>query len=543
MAVQLSSSYLHRSYQLLAKLSPKEMTDKEAFERASNIVYEWAKHKFSKIFRQMPSKKTSFKDNRDGNEIGVIYESTQGCFIFRGVHPDVSVPGRMWIIDIQICKAEESYWFAIRLSATSLHTCTEVVPLSRPGFVSFIIENIGISDVFQISKTSNLLSSSEDVDDFLKFLENPERRLPVVLITPLSHIESNEKRYMMSPTQISKDLSGTAHVFHITSDANEYLTECVGKEWSVFNGAVRTYYPGLSFEESDYYQHPLCTCSRIYIRNTIGSSDPDLCMHEIEDYIRKYTVTQRIPWEEKQIDFYLTAYQKYLQNQRNATNNSYNDLCTSYEAQIAQIEKQAKENLALADSYSKDCEEYNNQIDFQKQEINKLKNLVSTLRFQLKEATSGKSEEIPEDGSYTEIEDWISNYYPEKLIILPRAVRSLKNANYIDSALVYKCLKLLATSYYDYCTGAISYEDFTVECKKVDSSLEERGAITDVSAGMYGDTYYVQYRGKKWKLERHLAKGINKDQRYCLRIYFFWDDENQTIVIGDLPHHLNTSAT
>ena len=34
-------------------------------------------------------------------------------------------------------------------------------------------------------------------------------------------------------------------------------------------------------------------------------------------------------------------------------------------------------------------------------------------------------------------------------------------------------------------------------CKEVDPALDERGAITDTAAGMQGDTYYVQYHGKK----------------------------------------------
>lgn len=122
-------------------------------------------------------------------------------------------------------------------------------------------------------------------------------------------------------------------------------------------------------------------------------------------------------------------------------------------------------------------------------------------------------------------------------------IRSLKEACYADTKLVYKCLKLLATSYYDYRTGIKTYEEFTQECKAVDSGLEERGAITDVAAGMEGETYFVQYRGKKRKLERHLAKGSSKDRRYCLRIYFFWDAEDQVVVIGDLPYHLDTTAT
>ena len=124
-----------------------------------------------------------------------------------------------------------------------------------------------------------------------------------------------------------------------------------------------------------------------------------------------------------------------------------------------------------------------------------------------------------------------------------RALRSLKNACYEDTKLVYQCLKLLATSYYDYRMGFIDYEQFTHACRNVAPGLEERGAITDVAAGMQGETYYVQYRGKKKKIDRHLAKGNSKDRRYCLRIYFFWDEQDQVVVIADLPHHLDTSAT
>lgn len=544
MAVQLNSSYLRRSYQLLSKLSLENLTGEEAFERASNIIYEWAKRKFSKIFRQMPYRKATFDDKRDGNEIGVIYTPDKGCFVFRGVHPDTCVPGRMWITDTELCKIEDDYWFAVRLSVTSLHFCTEDVPLSRPDFVRLIIDNIGISDVIQISNKSHLLSTWEDVNAFIRFLENPDRHFPVVLVTPYCPSERTEDGYMMNAAQMADDLSGVAHVFQITQDAIEYLTQGVGTQWSAFNGAVRTYYPGICFNDSDYYQHPLLTQKSIRLRNTIESDDSNLCMHEIEDHIWKYTVTHGIQWEKHKIDFYLAVHQDYLSARRSATMQSRKELIASYEEQLSQLQKQSEENMALADSYAKDCEDCSNEIDWQRQLIRQLKSQIATLRFQLNNATKGESEHnIPENGSYAEIEEWAKQYYPEKLMLLPRAVRSLKDACYIDSKLVYKCLKLLATSYYDYRMGIISYNEFTDACKQIDAGLEERGAITDTAAGMQGDTYYVQYRGKKRKLERHLAKGNSKDRRYCLRIYFFWDDQDTTIVIGDLPHHLDTSVT
>lgn len=61
-----------------------------------------------------------------------------------------------------------------------------------------------------------------------------------------------------------------------------------------------------------------------------------------------------------------------------------------------------------------------------------------------------------------------------------------------------------------------------------------------------GDSYFVQYPpgATQWKfLELHLKKGTSKDVRFCLRIYFFWDEEIQLVVVGWLPNHLDTKAT
>jgi len=44
-------------------------------------------------------------------------------------------------------------------------------------------------------------------------------------------------------------------------------------------------------------------------------------------------------------------------------------------------------------------------------------------------------------------------------------------------------------------------------------------------------------------MDRHLVKGTSRDPRFCMRIYFFWDDEENVVVVGHLPGHLTTAAT
>lgn len=541
MAVQLSSSYLRRSYQLLARAGSDRCTPDEAFERAGTLLYRWARSKFSRIFT-MPPHKATLDEKRDGNELGVIYDPDAGQYIFRCAHPDARVAGRIWITDVQLNRTADACLLAVRLSVSSLHDCTEPVPFSCPGFIGKLVEEVGLSDIVTLTHAAHDITMSDELDDFLALAENKARRLPVVLVTPCARPEDGLcDGYMLDADTLARDLCGVAHVYRISPEANDALTERIGRQWSAFNGAVRTYYPDLSFSSSDPYRHPYLSQQSIRLRHTYDD-DTDYSLHEIEEYVQNYTLGRRMPWEETGIAFYLAEHQTRLRQARAELGQSADALRESYEQQLDQLQKQCEENLALADSYSKDCDtqvEENEQLRLQNR---RLKAQIATLRYQM-QAAGTAPQDISTIGTYAEIPDWVGTHYADRLVLLPRAIRSLKSAAFEDVGLVYRSLQLLATSYYDYRTGSITYDEFNEAMKNVDAGLEERAAITQTAAGMQGDTYYVTYHGKSRKLERHLTKGNSRDERYCMRIYYIWDDQEQQLVICDLPRHLDTAAT
>jgi hypothetical protein len=61
--------------------------------------------------------------------------------------------------------------------------------------------------------------------------------------------------------------------------------------------------------------------------------------------------------------------------------------------------------------------------------------------------------------------------------------------------------------------------------------------------GEQGDEYLTQHNGRKRELDRHLKKGNSRDARYCFRLYFFWDEDNEQVVVGWLTSHLGTRLT
>lgn len=542
MAVQLSPSYLRHSYQILATIKPRgEMAGEEAFQRATNIVYEWAKSKAHAVFPDLPYYKQTMDKKCDGSEIGILYDKEEEQFAFRLAHIDTGVAGRIWITDVQICRRDDQYAFATRLSVSTLQTCTEVVPFSCPQFVRYIAQTIGLADEYEIQEKAHLLDSNSKVERLIQYLTSPERSISVILVAP-SYFPEEEPYdgYTVDSDRMAKDLIGVAQIFRLTSEMAQYLRERLGR-WAVYDGAIRTFYPGLSLEEEEFFRHPRLRREQILMRNT--EEEPDRAMQDVEEYVRRFALGRRLPWTEAHIRFYLTEYQDFLRKQRADSMQTTQDLIDSYEADLAKLDQIRKENIELADSYSKYYEneqESNRQL---RQRIRQMEAHIQTLETRLQNALQPGESIASVDGTYDEIPAWIEENYPGRLFLSPRAKRSLKKAVYEDVSLVYKCLQLLATSYYAYRTGCKTYEAFTQDCFAVDPGLREAGAVTDAAAGMYGDDYRIEYNGKKRLFERHIGKGTQKDPSKTLRIYFFWDDEDEIIVIGDLPGHLDNSLS
>ena len=148
--------------------------------------------------------------------------------------------------------------------------------------------------------------------------------------------------------------------------------------------------------------------------------------------------------------------------------------------------------------------------------------------------------DVPIPDKYDEMETWVRTYLAGQLILHPRAERAVSKAVYEDVRLVYKALLALANEYRDFRMGVGTDEAFKAALAGL--GVEFAGAIDKARAGQEGEAYYVNYpigSTSRAFLEYHLSKGTRHEDRYCLRIYFFWDDSTKQVVVGWLPSHLN----
>ena len=137
--------------------------------------------------------------------------------------------------------------FAVRLSVTSLQSCKEEIPYSCPGFVSKIINNIGVSDVVRFL-TSRAFVFGEELTPLLPAKTKAEsaRSPDNVMLSPGGCVYSG---CMLDAA--NGEIYWAWRTFQIS--ANERVPDRKDRQAMVaYNGAV-VYYPQLSFEESNCY--------------------------------------------------------------------------------------------------------------------------------------------------------------------------------------------------------------------------------------------------------------------------------------------------
>src|SRR5690606_13900415 len=135
---------------------------------------------------------------------------------------------------------------------------TEDVAMTRPRVVVELATRYGLWDQRRLSREPWNLLIEDDILELEAFVTNPDRRLPVVVLTQpdQQRLGISTAPFLLAQRELANRLMGLAHVVTLPWELGYKWTELVGKQWSVYMGAVRTYMPGLDFDTDSPAQHP-----------------------------------------------------------------------------------------------------------------------------------------------------------------------------------------------------------------------------------------------------------------------------------------------
>lgn len=585
--------HIDRAFQLSAELKIKT-TAGAAVRYNADLIYEWLKSKYLHVGLPDSILTDYYKKKNAGTAIETFYSAGE-IFCCQLEELDKDFPGRMWTTEAEVIANDEKVLLGVKITYTTpAGKDFDRNILSVPRFVKDIafaeeandFRN-GICDVRELGNKILRVDSPERLEELYNLITDPNRLFPVVVFTDSFDKSIESFKPVVEPGLLLKtDATIIAHVAYIPGD---YWTiewkKRVGNGWDVYGGAVRTYYKDVDFDNDSFeekYRHPLFTAQRIIAR---GYADNDSEEKTVSDVFVDFLVEKiknndkrmRIDWKERghkflnaalrekemlrsqAFDEKLARLKEEIANNQN-DENFFNEMITGFESEIDALRKRnddleketdrrVQEYADLADSYKEDADEA-------KKQNYGLKSRIESLKKQL--AAAGKTEEIPfppeDECTYGNLAAWVETYFQGKLVLTQRAIKALKDAGksketaYEDVPLVYKWVQFLGTEYRRNKMGELAIESVRDKAKAIGienhDNLEEP-PINKQQMGMLINKheYDVLYKGNWRFMDFHLKKGVITDKRKCLRIYYFWDEEDEVVVIGHLPWHLETPGS
>lgn len=551
-------------YQFRATIDTANHTAEGVKEKAIGLILGWIKEKYSASLPATAYAGESFDLPLPGQKLECVALPDEGIWSVLLEQPDApmgdrpAVPGRVWTTEIALRDLDELE-FSIRVNCASLSYSEQPIILTRPRIVVELAKNLGLKKIRAISSDPWIIDNASELHSLYLLIQDKKRFLPIILLSeaaPHEH-EVEVRRYLLDESALARRAIGYAYVAVLSKEMAYKWTEAVGKDWTVYNGAVRTYYPGVDLDNDNPFFHPRVLANQILFWKEDGQTGEHAFSKFLINKIAGRNIRDRMDWGK--LIFLRDAKARAREIERMHAEERLNDLLARTveteelsamieETQVAH-QREMHDAKALVTYWETEAEKYNDDaIDAQNrkrevlEENHALRSRIEYLQYALEEKTGKSSDdEIEIPSSYDKIPDWIRKNFAGRLILHNRALQGLKDAAFMDVKLVCECLLCLARDYRNmkiYGKGKNEFEKVIMELQ-----IEDGLSTSDESAGMHGDEYdvrYPQHSNKKRRMERHLCKGTSRDPRYTMRIYYFWDEETNQVVVGWLPGHLKT---
>ena len=593
--IKLLKNRIYPTYQLYAVVNSK-ISAEEAMVIAVLETFSWLRKRFRDLTipdeinypepdKYKGVKLDDFKSFRinEGYVVDVVFIKEKGVWAFQLVEPDLGpepgnenqerkpAPGRVFATNIAFRIYNGKLECGFKTVCSEPENTKVVCEVFRLAVVKCIVRNelLGLEQIIPIIRDTHQINSTDKLDRLINYIRSNERQLPFVLTVEYKKIVDFNSLIKNKPgfdinNLLNRNIDG---LMVVTDDVKEEPIEAKMRE--------------MAGRKMGYAQFGFLPDK--YIKNINDSlecniSSGDVCVFYPEKYNQKKLFKRdSIKLNEKQfladLEKELQEFPKYKNinfgnvifinearieelNKIIELSNSKEEIIKAIEDKIKVIELKYEDNIA---ALSNEMHEKDEKIDRLKAEIKELNEKVDKNYLQVEKFKSDHNDQINKlnlkiewkdsklnQPSKTEdIPEWVEKQFAGKLIFHNRAIGEIKKTptGKTDMSLVCDAINYLANEYRDERLGLISKDESNNICSDKYNRSFEVTPVGEKSIEMYTKEYKVKYRknqnvkSKEVLLDQHLKVGKgNKDN---LRIYFFYDEEKDLIVVGSLPKHLS----
>lgn len=448
-------------------------------------------------------------------------------------------PGRIWTTEVGLAeRSDGQVVFGCRLLCSE-RGLPATTPRSIPSFVRGIAFKQACKlDGRSIGPNPWIVETEEEAADLIDFLCARERRHPVVAFS-LPDGSNDPNQTIIPVRHFIRRTVGYVHTVIVKPAATMILTDELGKEFSVYRQAVRTYYPDFDPMDDLATDHPVATAGRIALwqqNNEISFTD--------------FLVYQalRITRPRAELEHDLPPFQQIKQiaaerarEQARASGQSDAQLLELADQEIMAAKTQTSETLELLKVAEQEREDALSRAREIQASYSAIQARVEHLQERLK-ATGAKAASIPT--SLDALETWARENLSGFVEIHDRALKAAQKSDFKNIQLVYDALLLMRDHYVPMRRqGGIELKN-AFDGALAALGLENSKCFAQKNkADSFGGEYFVKYQGDRRELDWHLKGNNSRDGRIGFRMYYFWDDDTSRVVVGYLPGHLDTDIT
>lgn len=497
-----------------------------AASAARSEVLTWAAKQVGDQLPAAAAEGRSFDHLRGGRTcLGASFsDDRRALWALRVDRPDANVAQRTWTTEVVIGYAQTSgpALFSLRLLVSTPEEFLPIEP-AVPGLVRQVNSVCGLQqgDV-RIDGLPWFINSQTDAMDLVRKLSSPSRSMPYLVCS----VAEGESSPRLDARLLAKATLGIAKVVVVPSVHTWVLTEQLGKLRSVYNGAVRAYMPGFSLDANPY-AHRLffiepsdderARSTQKALRWLVASES--LRRLRLGDDVVAFSAVR-----ESSLDFERQRLQR--------AGSSDAEQLKAAQIQIEALKDDLERSKAETEQWL--CEFQRAEEDAQnyQQQLRGAQFRIQQLLAQIKERGDEPDSVVQLPKSWDTFADWCDEILSGRVTLSSRARRETKSAVFDDPQTAARCLLWLANE----------YRDSRMNGAAGDLRKPIADGIHNDRCG--ADSFEFAWNGRQVPVEWHIKNGGNtRDPRRCLRIYYFWDDESQIVVIATMPAHIRTGAT
>ena len=458
-----------------------------------------------------------------------ITDNAGDVWAIRTDDPDKTIAQRIWTTEAVIGhKPEQRARVGVRLLVSSPEQDLDIEP-AVPGFVQQLASRCGLFHGIEPLNTEPwVIGSQDDADRLIDMLTDSDRRVPVFVLS-VPQYEAVPTKPLIDPSTIANATLGIATVVVLPARFTWALTERFGKRLSVFGGAVRVYLPGFTDDANPYGGHDLILADRLSTAEGVSDISTRLRRVAAMESLRRlrpgHDVLSYAAVRAQSLDLARIR----LEQQKGASNTKR---LSAAQTQIAALKDDLTTAEEMQELLSDELDAAEDRAQTAEAQLTAASYRIQQLLDQIKAQGESPDANISLPSSWEEFADWCDQNLVGRVLLSPRARREVKGPQFKDIAAAARCLLWLAND----------YRERRLNGGDGDLRIQIESGLHNDRCG--ADSFKIDWQGRRVDVDWHVKNGGNtRSPARCLRIYYFWDDAMQQVVIASMPAHVRTGAT